>query len=231
MEKIKMDEESCDIHDVAKSASDLISFSCTLGAMHFNDGMIQLQFNFLVASYADDIVRAVEDGVISAWQGIQEITQEYFELSEKASFYAQNAVGILGGALQIEAGAAMTATVAGAPIGGLLVAHGTNNIYEGVGNIYNGPDAPGVIGPTRHAYRHVFSDTSDGDMAYYSADLFLSALGMTKKVRTPESFELFLKDPINYKRSYQQAGKVTLAFEALIDYYSIKSMTQVEPQK
>ncbi|WP_256589157.1 DUF4225 domain-containing protein [Pseudomonas sp. BBP2017] len=125
----------------------------------------------------------------------------------------------------------MTATVAGAPIGGLLVAHGVNNIYEGVGNIYNGPDAPGVIGPTRYAYRHVFSDTSDGDMAYYSADLFLSVLGMTKKVRTPESFELLLKDPINYKRSYQQAGKVTLAFEALIDYYSIKSMTQVESQK
>ncbi|MDD2047050.1 hypothetical protein [Pseudomonas putida] len=84
MDKIKMDEKSCDIHDVAKSAGDLISFSYTLGAMHFNDGMIQLQFNSLVASYADDIVRAVEDGAISAWQGIQEIKQEYFELSEKA---------------------------------------------------------------------------------------------------------------------------------------------------
>lgn len=228
---MNMNEESCDIHDVAKSATDLISFGCTLGAMHFDDGVIQLQFNTFIAAYANGIVKAVEDGAISAWQGIQEIKREYAELSEKASFYAQNLVGVLGGAVQVEAGVALSTTVVGAPVGVMLVAHGTNNIYEGFGNIYNGPDAPNTIGPTRHFYRQVFNGSSNGDMAYYTGDLVMSMLGMAKKVRTPGSVELFLKDPINYKRAYQQAGKTTLAFEALVDYYSVKSMIKIDKTK
>lgn len=228
---MKVNDELCDIHDVAKSATGLVSFSCTLGAMHFDDGVMQLQFSAFIAAYANGIVRAVEDGAISAWQGLQEIKREYAGLSEKASFYAQNLVGILGGSVQIEAGAAMITTVVGAPIGGMLVAHGINNIYEGFRNIYNGPEATSAIGPTRKIYRQIFNNASDGDMAYYSVDLMLSILGMTKKVRTPESVELFLKDPINYKRAYRQAGKATLAFEALVDYYSIKTMMHIEPAK
>ncbi|WP_218571414.1 DUF4225 domain-containing protein [Pseudomonas sp. DG56-2] len=226
---MKMNEASCDIHDVARSAKNLVSLSCTLGATHFDDGTKQLQFNTFVASYVDGVIRAVEDGAISAWEGMQEIQQEYADLYEKASFYAQNAVGVLGGAVQVEAGTAMISTVVGAPIGGILIAHGTNNIYEGLGNIYNGYSAPSVVGPTRELYRKIVDNPSDGDIAYYSADIVLSILGMAKQVRTAGSVELFIKDPINYRRAYQQAGKTALAFEVLVDYYSVKTIMQIEP--
>ncbi|MBM5456117.1 hypothetical protein H8F21_00900 [Pseudomonas sp. P66] len=102
-------------------------------------------------------------------------------------------------------------------------------ISSGCSGTSNDYSAPSVVGPTRELYRKIVNNSSDGDMAYYSADLVLSILGMTKQVRTAGSVELFIKDPINYRRAYQQAGKTALAFEVLVDYYSVKTIMQIEP--
>ena len=95
-----MNETSCDIHDVTKAAADLVALGCTVGATHFHDGITQLQFNSMVSSYANKIIKAVDEGLITAWEGVQSITNEYAELSSKAIFYAQNGIGVVAGAMQ-----------------------------------------------------------------------------------------------------------------------------------
>lgn len=225
-----MNERSCDIHDVIKAASDLVSGGCDIGMTHFPDGVARLQFGSIVSDYANQIIRAVDGGVISAWQGLQEIRAEYAELSATALFYAQNGVGVLAGAMQIEAGIAITGASGGIGVvpGVLLVGHGVNNIAEGVANIYNGPDALSAQGPARRVYQVLFRDTYKGDMAYYSTDLFLSGYGMFRSVRAPGSMQLFRYDPVSNEKAYQQAGKLAFFFEGLVDAITLKSMAKEE---
>lgn len=225
-----MNETSCDIHDVTKAAADLVALGCTIGATHFHDGITQLQFNSMVSSYANKIIKAVDEGLITAWEGVQSITNEYAELSSKAIFYAQNGIGVVAGAMQVEAGVAVTGATGGwgAPFGGLLIAHGVNNIYEGFGNIYNGPETPGVLGPVRWIYQDALGSEYQGDMLYGSVDLLLSGIGIIRLIRKPDSVQLFRRDPINHERAYIQTGKAALFFEALVDYITLNSMLSKE---
>lgn len=225
-----MNETSCDIHDVTKAAADLVALGCSVGATHFHDGITQLQFSSMVSSYANEVIKAVDEGLITAWEGVQSITNEYAELSSKAIFYAQNGIGVVAGSMQVEVGVAVTGVTGGwaAPFGGLFIAHGVNNIYEGFGNIYNGPEAPGVQGPVRSAYQAILGGENEGDIAYGSADLILSGFSLSRLIRKRDSVQLFRHDPINYERAYIQAGKVALFFEALVDYITLNSMLSKE---
>ncbi|MHC8302575.1 DUF4225 domain-containing protein [Pseudomonas sp. ZS1P83] len=228
-----MNETSCDIHDVTKAAADLVALGCTVGATHFHDGITQLQFNSMVSSYANEVIKAVDEGLLTAWEGVQSITKEYAELTSKAIFYAQNGIGVVAGAMQVEVGVAVTGATGGwgTPFGGMFIAHGVNNIYEGFGNIYNGPEAPRVQGPVRRVYQDALGGEYQGDMLYGSMDLLLSGIGIIRLVRKPDSVQLFRHDPMNYERAYLQTGKVALFFEALVDYITLNSMlTKEKPE-
>lgn len=222
-----MNEESCDIHDVTKAASDLATFGCYLGTRHFIDGFTRLRFSSMVSSYGNQIIQAVDEGLVSAWHGLQEIRAEHAELESKAKFYAQNTIGVLAGGMQIEAGIVVTGGTGGlgAVPGAFLVAHGSNNIAEGVANIYNGPDTPSAEGPIRRAYQAIFRDSYSGNVAYYSTDLFLSGYGMLRAVRKPGAVQLFRFDPINNQKAYQQASSLALLFEGLADAITLNSLT------
>lgn len=228
-----MNETSCDIHDVTKAAADLVALGCTVGATHFHDGITQLQFNSMVSSYANEIIKAVDEGLITAWEGVQSITSEYKELTSKAIFYAQNGISVVAGVVQVEAGVKIIGSTSGwgAPLGGMFIAHGANNIFEGFGNIYNGPEAPGVQGPMRRAYQAALGGEYEGDMLYGSMDLLLSGAGIIRLVRKSDSVQLFRHDPINYERAYKQTGKVALFFEALADYITLNSMLSKDKPK
>ena len=63
-----MNEQSCDIHDVAKAASDLVALGCTIGASNFYDGVTQLQFSSIVSNYVNEVIKDVNDGVVRAWE-------------------------------------------------------------------------------------------------------------------------------------------------------------------
>ena len=132
--------------------------------------------------------------------------------------------------MQVEIGVGVTVGSGGwaAPMGGMFIAHGANNIYEGFGNIYNGPEAPGVQGPVRSAYQAIFGGEYEGDIAYGSADLILSGFSLSRLIRKRDSVQLFRHDPINYERAYVQTGKVALFFEALVDYITLNSMLSKE---
>lgn len=227
----RVNEEACDIHDVTRAASDLVAVGCQVGMTHFPDGLMRLRFGSIISSYANEVIQAVDEGLISAWEGVQEIRAEYEVLSSKARFYLQNSIGVAAGVMQIKTGVSIAtapgAGVVGVVPGALMVGHGANNIYEGMANIYYGSEASSTVGPVRWLYRTAFDDYR-GDAAYYSLDLALSAYGVFRKVPRPEAFELFRRDPINYERAYQQTGKLALAFEALVDFLTIKIIRSQE---
>lgn len=220
-----MNEESCDIHDVTRSASDLVAVGCRIGMAHIPDGFARLRFGSIVSAFANEIIQAVDEGVISAWQAVQEITAEYEDLSSKARFYLQNGMGVAAGVMQVRTGATIAGASGGLGVipGAVMAGHGVNNIYEGVGNIYLGPGAPGTVGPVRYFYRDMFDD-GKGDTLYYSMDLLLSAIGVFRQVPKPGSVELFRHDPLNYEKAYHQMGKLALSFEVIVDFFTIKSM-------
>jgi hypothetical protein len=224
-----MNEESCDLHDVSKAASDLVAVGCSIGMAHFSDGVMRLRFGSMISSYANEVIQAVDEGLISAWQGVQEIRAEYEELSSKARFYLQNGIGVVAGVMQIRTGISVIGNSAGLGVvpGGVMVGHGVNNIYEGLGNIYHGPGTSGSVGPVRRLYRALFDDAR-GDIAYYSVDLIASGYGISRKVLKPGAVELFRRDPINYERAFRQTGKLALAFEALVDFLTINTMFSEE---
>lgn len=224
----RMNDESCDIHDVTKAASDLVAFGCSIGATQLYDGFLQLQFSSIVSSFANEIIQAVDEGLISARQGLQEIRNEYAELSSKALFYAQNGVGVAAGVIQVQTGVSIIGNrkVLSSVMGAAYIGHGVNNIYESFGNIYNGPNKPGTVGPTRKGYQFFAKDIHEGNVAYYSADLGLSLHGVLRSVRKTGTTELFTKDPLNYETAYKQMGRLSLAFEVLIESITINSMNE-----
>jgi hypothetical protein len=223
-----MNETSCDIHDVARAASDLVAAGCNIGMTHLPDGVARLRFSSVVSSYADEVIQAVDEGLISAWQGVQELRVEHEELLSRARFYLQNGVGVVAGAIQIEAGMAITVIPGGVGVvpGVLLIGHGANNLAEGVANIYNGPDMPSAQGPIRRGYQALFNDSYKGNIAYYSTDLILSGYGMFRMVRKPDSVQLFRYDSVSNERAYQQAGVLALFFEGLVDSITFNSIAK-----
>lgn len=227
----RVNEDACDIHDVTRTASDLVAVGCQVGMTHFPDGLMRLRFGSMISSYANEVIQAVDEGLISAREGVEEIRAEYEELASKARFYLQNGIGVAAGGMQVKTGISV-ATVPGVGVlgvvpGGLMVGHGVNNIYEGGMNIYNGPEITGAVGLVRHIYRTIF-DEYEGDMAYYTMDLILSAYGVSREVPRADIFELFIRDPINYERAYKQTGKLALAFEALVDFLTINTTRSEE---
>ncbi|WP_025111319.1 DUF4225 domain-containing protein [Pseudomonas sp. H1h] len=221
-----MNEDSCDINDVTRAASELVAFGCQIGATQLYDSFSQLRFSEIVSSYANEIIRAVDEGVMSAKQGLKELREEHSDLLNKVSFYAQNGVGVAAGVMQLQIGAIQFSSKnpQGIFAGALYSAHGFNNVHEGVVNIYNGPETQSTVGPIRKFYQFAVNDTHIGNTAYYSADLLLSGLGMLRHVRKPGSTQLFNHDPINYERSYNQMGSLALALELLIDSITVKNI-------
>jgi hypothetical protein len=219
-------ESSCDIHDVTRSASDLVAAGCAIGMAHIPDGFARLRFGSMVAAYVDEVIQAVDEGVISAWQAVQEIRAEYEDLSAKARFYLQNGIGVVAGVMQVGSGISVIGSSRGLGVvpGGLMVGHGVNNVYESLGNIYLGPNAIGTVGPVRRIYQMVFDNDYEGDMKYYAVDLALSVYGVSRPVSKLGSVELFRRDPINYEMAYRQTGKLALSLEVLVDLLTIDAM-------
>ena len=231
--RMKMNETSCDIHDVTHAASDLVAVGCSIGLTHLADGFARLRFSSVISAYADEVIQAVEEGAISAWQGVQELISEYEDLSSKARFYLQNGIGVAAGVMQVRTGVAVVALPGGvgALPGAFLLGHGANNIYEGMGNIYNGPEAEATVGPLRYIYQAALEDEYQANMIYYSIDLFTSAYGIFRKVPKHGSFELFRHDPVNHERAYRQAGNLALMLEALVDSFTINTMLEEQLRK
>ncbi len=218
-----MSDQQCDIHDVTKAASDLMSFGCTTSATYL-DSVMQLKFSSLIANYVNEVIRDVNDGVISAWEGMQELRNEYDELANKSWFYIKNGAGIAGGSMQIGTAIEMTVASRGVllPVGVIMGAHGYNNMHEGGWNIHDGNSEN--VGPVRKMYRSFLKDDYKGDMTYYTMDLMLAGFGLGRKIPKEGIIKLFRNMPEDFERAYKQTGKIALALEALVDGITMGSI-------
>ena len=227
-----MNEQTCSVHDVTKTARNLVSYGATLGQKFGFDSITKNKFSLQIATFSNWVIKEVHEGTLSAWEGMQALLAEHEALRAKAWFYTKNGIGVAAGALQIKAGIAITGATAGAAVvpGAFLMGHGANNMYEGGMNIYNGPNAPSAEGPMKTLYQKAMGDVYKGNMAYYSADLGLSAISMGWLVRKPGSVQLFRRDSKNYEMTYKQTGTLALFFEAVVDGLNITSMcAEVNP--
>lgn len=223
------DETQCSLEDLNQAAEELIALGCAAGAMHIHDGVARLGFLGEVSAFVDEVIEDVKEGVISATEGVAVFWEEQQALRDKVLFYGVNGITVVGGATQVELGVAITGASygVGTPFGAMLVAHGANNIYEGVGNIINGPNSQGaVVGPVRYLYQQRSNSIYEGNMAYGAVDLILSGGGLVRAIRKKESVQLFLQDPMNYEMAYRQVGKIALSLEGLVDALTMYSMNR-----
>jgi len=220
---------SCDYWMISDAARKLGSQAGTLGARHIKDGTLRLQFNREVAYYARSIVNDVEQGKKSPEQGLNDLKNEQNSLLSQSLEVAQKGVGAIAGALQFAAGAGicygsagMLCLFAGAP----LMAHGANNAYENGRNLWEGRSD--IQGPVRKGYQEAAKmmggGAFEGDMAYGTVDLGLSAYGVGRLILKPDAWRLFRYVRADYVRGYENSSKAALTFEVISDTATVNSM-------
>lgn len=166
--------------------------------------------------------------------------------------YIMKGFTVAGGITQVAAG--LPAIAAGGvtfgasfTIGVMLVAHGSNNIYEGLSYIIDRKDTTGLM---RDIYRSSATsmgyDGSYGDLAYATVDIGLSLHAMFGKVRNPttnlystsknfmgmkynviesaDDISMFTALSKNYTRGILKMSKMSLTIEMVNDAMSIKTI-------
>ncbi len=110
-------------------------------------------------------------------------------------------VTTVGGGAQVFAGSVLCSTGLGCVPGSILIAHGANNIIEGVSSIGGRP----TDGPLRQGYRALSTSLGyssvHGDLAYGVVDVGTSFHGITKMVLKPDAWKLFRHIPSDYTRT------------------------------
>ncbi|RYF68639.1 DUF4225 domain-containing protein [Pseudomonas putida] len=220
-----------DLWVVSQAAGNLTSQACTISARHLQDGVTRSIFNREVAYYARSIVRDVEQGKKTVAEGLIEIKKEQRNLLDQSIEIGRNGIGAVAGALQIATGAGICYASAGTLclIAGVpLMAHGTNNIYEGGRNLMTGQ--PDTIGPIRAGYHATASAVGYGNreanMAYGSVDIGLSVYSAARHVLKPDAWRLFRYLDTDRVRAYKLMKPGTLGSEAVINSITIEQVYQ-----
>ncbi|WP_350615819.1 DUF4225 domain-containing protein [Pseudomonas sp. HY7a-MNA-CIBAN-0227] len=220
---------SCDYWMVSAAAGKLGSQASTLGVRHIKDGTLRLQFNREVAYYAKSIVNDVSQGKKSPEQGLQDLKNEQSSLLSQSFEIAQKGVGAIAGAFQIAIGAGICYGSAGTLClfaGAPMMAHGANNLYENGRNLLE--NRSDTQGPVRKIYQEgaklLGGGALEGDMAYGTVDLGLSAYGVGRMVLKPDAWRLFRYINTDYIRSYKTMGSSALIFEGVSDSVTGRSM-------
>ena len=222
---------SCDYWMVSATAGKLGSQASTLAVRYIKDGTLRLQFNREVAYYAKSIVDDVSQGKKTAEQGLQDLKNEQNSLLSQSLEVAQKGVGAIAGALQFAVGvgicygsAGTLCLVAGVP----MMAHGANNIYESGRNLLE--DRTDTEGPVRKGYQAIAKSVGyeerEGNLAYNSADLGLSAYGLSRYILKPDAWRLFRYIRTDYVRSYKGMGVSAWGLEIHTDFQTAKQIYQ-----
>ena len=222
---------SCDYWMVSAAARKLGSQASALGTRHIKDGTLRLQFNREVAYYAKSIVDDVSQGKKTPEQGLQDIKNEQSSLLSQSWEVAKKGAGAIAGAMQIITGGGICyasvgtlCLVAGVP----MMAHGANNIYESGRNLLE--DRTDTEGPVRKGYQAIAKSVGyeerEGNLAYSSADLGLSAYGLSRYILKPDAWRLFRYIRTDHIRAYKGMGISTWGLEIHTDYQTGKQIYQ-----
>lgn len=140
-------------------------------------------------------------------------------LSAAKDWVAENGGRVIttaGGAIQVATGVGLCSTGIGCALGAPLIAHGANNIYEGV---------TGEDGLLRDGYQAasqlLTGDETYGDYAYGAVDVGTSLGGATKLVLKPNAWKLFRNIPSDYTRAFNVTAPTALVTNAVVDLNTV----------
>ncbi len=252
----KTNPDSWDIREVEKAGKGLSMQAVTLSHRYISNGALKMQFVRDVDRFEQCLVNDFKSGKKSKETVFKELRKERQSLIDQGSLIAQKGIGFIAGVMQVTAGAGICYFSAASLclIGGTMAAHGVNNIYENGKYFWDGDE--NATGLVREGYQHTAEffgySKSHGDIAYYGADLAMSAYGIVAKTttvknaaeayqiatkpnlkpmlwaRTPKAkqFKLFRYSSEDYLRGYQAMSKGALSTEALADGYTLNSIKQ-----
>jgi hypothetical protein len=216
---------------VSAAAGKLGNQASTLGVKHIKDGTLRLQFNREVSYYAKSIVDDVSKGEKTPEQGLQDLKNEHSSLLNQSWEVTKKGAGAIAGAMQVITGGGICyaslgtlCLVAGVP----LMAHGANNIYENGRNLLE--DRTDAEGPVRKGYQALAQslghEEREGNLAYSSVDLGLSAYGLSRYILKPDAWRLFRYIRTDYMRSYKGMGVSAWGLEIHTDFQTGKQIYQ-----
>lgn len=246
--------DSWDIREVEKAGKGLTMQAVTLSHRYLSNGALKMRFVRDVDRFEQCLVNDFKSGKKSKESVFRELKKERQSLMDQASLISQKGVGFVAGVMQLTAGAGICYYSAAylCSIGGAMMAHGMNNLYENGKYFWDGDEnAKGLV---REGYQHAAKSLgyskSHGDIAYYGSDLALSAYGLTAKTTTVKNaseayqvvskpnlkpmpwtntpkakqFKLFRYSSEDYLRGYQAMSQGALALEVWADGLTIESL-------
>jgi hypothetical protein len=248
--------DAWDIREVEKAGKGLTMQAVTLSHRYISNGGLKMQFVRDVDRFEQCLVNDFKNGKKDKETVFKELRKERQNLMDQGAIIAQKGIGFISGVMQVAAGAGICYYSAAylCSIGASLMAHGTNNMYENGKYFWDGDE--NATGLVRESYQNTAEffgySKSHGDVAYYGADLAMSAYGLVAKTttaknaaeayqiaakpnlkpmpwtRTPKAkqFKLFRYSSEDYLRGYQAMSKGALATEAIADGYTLKTIEQ-----
>ncbi len=248
--------DSWDVREVEKAGKGLTMQAVTLSHRYLSNGGLKMQFVRDVDRFEQCLVNDFKSGRKDKDTVFKELKKERQSLMDQGSLIAQKGIGFIAGVMQLTAGAGICYYSAAyfCSIGGSMMAHGMNNMYENGKYFWDGDE--NAMGIVREGYQHAAESLgyskSYGDIAYYSADLAMSAYGVVSKTTTTKNaaevyqiaskpnlkpmlwantakakqFKLFRYSSEDYLRGYQAMSKGALTAEALADGYTLKTIKQ-----
>lgn len=246
--------DSWDIREVEKAAKGLTMQAVTLSHRHISNGGLKMQFVREVDRFEQCLVNDFKSGKKDKETVFQELQKEKQSLIEQGDLILKKGIGFVAGVMQLTTGAGICYASAAALcfIGGPMMVHGTNNLYENGKYFWDGDE--NATGPVRKVYQHAAESLgyskSHGDIAYYGADLALSAYGLLAKTNTAKNaaeayqiaskpnlnpmpwtraskakqFKLFRYSSEDYLRGYQAMSKGSLMTEVVADQYTLRAI-------
>jgi len=238
---------SWDIREVEKAAKGLTMQAATLSHRYISDGGLKMQFVREVDRFEQCLVNDFKSGKKDKETVFKELQKEKQSLIEQGNLILKKGIGFIAGVMQVTTGAGICYASAAALcfIGGPMMAHGSNNLYENGKYFWDGDkDAVGFV---RQGYQNTAEflgySKSHGDIAYYGADLALSAYGVLAKTNTAKNaseayqiaskpnlnpmpwtrarkakqFKLFRYSAEDYLRGYQASSRISLITGTISD--------------
>ncbi|MGY5537706.1 DUF4225 domain-containing protein [Vibrio brasiliensis] len=246
--------DSWDIREVEKAAKGLTMQAVTLSHSHISNGGLKMQFVREVDRFEQCLVNDYKSGKKDKETVFKELQKEKQSLIEQGNLIFKKGIGFVAGVMQVTTGAGICYASAAVLclIGGPMMAHGTNNLYENGKYFWDGDE--NATGPVRKGYQHAAESLgyseSHGDIAYYGADLALSAYGAFAKSTTVKNaseayqiaskpnlnpmpwtrtskakqFKLFRYSAEDYLRGYQAASKISLGASTFSDGMTVDQL-------
>ncbi|MDC5842522.1 DUF4225 domain-containing protein [Vibrio europaeus] len=238
---------SHDLWEVQAASKQLNMVASTLMNKHISNGPLKLKFSQSVARHGQCLVKDFEKGRKGKAQVLKEFKKEERSLWEQNQVIGTKGIGFVAGVMQIASGTGMCFASVGSmcAFGAMLIAHGSNNVYENGRYFFDGNE--NHVGLVRQGYRGIAEfagyDASYGDIAYYGIDLGLSAKviwGRSTKIKPPTSgnffkdskkFKLLSYTAEDYLRGYQATSNYALGFGVMADGMTARSLIkEIEKQ-